>query len=174
MIGTHADSVSEVLSEQPALAGRVIDAPEVLVPLVSPPLARANALGLELILEGFLLHHGTPRCVDHVEMGAAVLAGDYCYAQGLVRIAATGDLAMVEALGDLVALSATAMATGSEDDLLPLWRATAAALAGEAGPGTAEAVRVARSALREGVPGPIHDLAASLPASPALAEVLAR
>lgn len=174
MIGTHADTVSEVLAEQPALAGRVVDAPEILVPLVSPPLERANALGLELILEGFLLHHGSPRCVSDVDMGAAVLAGDYCYAQGLVRIAATGDLAMVEALGDLVALSATAVATHSERDLLPLWRATAAALAGESGPGTADTVRAARSALREGIPAPIHDLAASLPPCPALAEVFAR
>ena len=173
MIGTHAGRVSEVLAQQPALADKVTDAPEVLMPLVSPPLPRENALGLELILEGFLLHHGAPRCVDDVEMGAAVLAGDYCYAQGLVRIAATGDLAMVEALGDLVALSATAMAAGGEADLLPLWRATAAVLAGEAGPGTAEAVRVARSALREGVPGPIHDFAASLPDAPALAGALA-
>jgi hypothetical protein len=105
-------------------------------------------------------------------MGAAVLAGDYCYAQGLVRIAATGDLAMVEALGDLVALSAAAVAAGRDDDLLPLWRSTAAAIAGECGPGTADVARAARSALREGVPGPIHDLAAGLPASPALEEAL--
>ena len=67
-----------------------------------------------MILEGFLLHHGRPRHVENVPMGAAVLAGDYCYAQGLVRIAATGDLAMVEALGDLVALSAAAVASGRE------------------------------------------------------------
>jgi hypothetical protein len=172
MIGTEADRVSEVLAEQPGLAGRTVDADEVLVPMVSPPLPRENALGLELILEGFLLHRGRPRHVDHVPMGAAVLAGDYCYAQGLVRIAATGDLAMVEALGDLVALSAAAVAAGRDDDLLPLWRSTAAAIAGECGPGTADVARAARSALREGVPGPIHDLAAGLPASPALEEAL--
>lgn len=174
MIGTAADRVGQVLAEQPALAGRIIEADEVLVPLVSPPLPRGNALGFELILEGFLLHRGSPRHVDGAEMGAAVLAGDYCYAQGLVRIAATGDLAMVEALGDLVALSAAAVAAGREDDLLPLWRATAAALSAESGPGTAEAVRVARAALREGVSGPIHDLAAALPPSPALEEALTR
>ena len=127
MIGASADRVSEVLAEQPALAGRTTDADEVVVPLVSPPLPRGNALGFELILEGFLLHHGRPRHVDNVPMGAAVLAGDYCYAQGLVRIAATGDLGMVEALGDLVALSAAAVASGREDDLVPLWRCTAAA-----------------------------------------------
>ena len=38
----------------------------------------------------------------------------------------------------------------------------------------AEAVRVARAALREGLPGPIHEIAAALPPIPALAEALAR
>ena len=174
MIGTEADRVSQVLAEQPALAGRTVDADEVLVPLVSPPLPRENALGLELILEGFLLHHGRPRHVENVPMGAAVLAGDYCYAQGLVRIAATGDLAMVEALGDLVALSAAAVASGREQDLAPLWRSTAAAISGESGPGGADAARAARSALREGVPEPIHERAAGLPPAPALEAVLNR
>ncbi|MSO43729.1 MAG: hypothetical protein EXQ74_00210 [Thermoleophilia bacterium] len=115
-----------------------------------------------------------PRYVDRVEMGPAVLAGDYCYAQGLVRIAATGDLAMVEALADLVALSAVAVAEGREEDLAPLWRTTAAALSGEQGPGTADAVRMARAALRAGVSAPIHDLATTLSPAPALAEALAR
>ena len=69
-----ADSVAAVLAAQPGLAGHTIDADEVLVPLVCPPLAREHALGLELILEGFLLHHGTPRHVSEVDMGAAVLA----------------------------------------------------------------------------------------------------
>ncbi len=174
MIDATDDRVSSVLAEQPALAGRTVDAAEVLVPLVSPPLPHENALGIELILEGFLLHHGRPRHVDNVPMGAAVLAGDYCYAQGLVRIAATGDLGMVEALGDLVALSAAAVAAGREEDLVPLWRCTVAAMAAESGPGTADAVRAARAALREGVPGPIHDLAAGLAPAPALEEALAR
>lgn len=174
MTTVAADTVALVLAEQPALQGRICEPDEVLVPLVSPPLARAHALGLELILEGFLLHHGTSRHVGQVELGAAVLAGDYCYAQGLVRVAATGDLAIVEALADLVALSSAAVAAGRDEDLLPLWRATAAAVAGEQGPGTAEAVRVARGALREGLSGPIMDIAAGLPPVPALAEALAR
>lgn len=172
-VGTGpADRTGQVLAEQPALAGRIIEADEVLVPLVSPPLRRENALGFELILEGFLLHHGSPRHVADVEMGTAVLAGDYCYAQGLARIAATGDLGMVEALADLVALSAAAVAADRAGDLLPLWRTTAAALSGESGPGGTEAVRAARAALREGLPDPIHELAASLPPAPALEEAL--
>ena len=168
-----ADSVAAVLAAQPGLASLIIDADEVLVPLVCPPLAREHALGLELILEGFLLHHGTPRHVSEVEMGAAVLAGDYCYAQGLVRVAATGDLSVVEALADLVALSAAAVAAGRDDDLLPLWRATAAAVAGDE-VATQGAVRMARAALREGLSAPIMDIAAGLDPAPALAEALAR
>lgn len=174
MIGAGADRVSEVLADQPALAGRTVDADEVMVPLVSPPLRRENALGLELILEGFLLHHGRPRHVDNVPMGAAVLAGDYCYAQGLVRVAATGDLQVVEALGDLVSLSAVAVAVDRQQDLVPLWRVTAAGIAGEDGPATAGAARAARAALREGVPDPIHEMAATLPVAPALEQALAR
>ena len=108
-----ADSVAAVLAAQPALAGRTVDADEVLVPLVCPPLAREHALGLELILEGFLLHHGASRHVLQVEMGAAVLAGDYCYAQGLVRVAATGDLSVVEALADLVATTTVGLAAAA-------------------------------------------------------------
>lgn len=174
MIGVGADRVSEMLADQPALAGRTVDADEVMVPLVCPPLRRANALGLELILEGFLLHHGRPRHVDNVPMGAAVLAGDYCYAQGLVRIAATGDLEVVQALGELVALSAAAVAADRQEDLVPLWRATAAGIAREGGPAMPEAARVARAALREGMPGPIHELAAGLSPAPALGEALGR
>lgn len=168
------DSVALLLAQQPALAGRICERDEVLVPMVTPPLAHEHALGLELILEGFLLHHGTSRHAGVVEMGAAVLGGDYCYAQGLVRVAATGDLAIVEALADLVALSSAAMAADRADDLVALWRCTAAAVAGEHGPATVEAVRLARGALREGRSEPITELAAQLPPAPALAEALAR
>lgn len=168
--------VREVLEAQPALAALLIDtgAAEVMLPLVSPPLLREHAVGLDLILEGFLLHHGIPRHVAPVELGASVLAGDYCYAQGLVRVAATGDLAAVEALSDLVALSAAAVSADRSQDLLPLWRATAAAVADEGGPDMAERVRQARAALREGNPDPIHDIAAGLSPAPALEEALPR
>ena len=171
MTTAATDTVALVLEQQPALAGRICSPDEVLVPMVSPPLAREHALGLELILEGFLLHHGTSRHVGQVEMGAAVLAGDYCYAQGLVRVARTGDLAIVEALADLVALSAAAVAAGRDDDLLPLWRATVAQVSGEADPADVIAARIA---LRQGAPAAITALAAALPPAPDLAEALGR
>lgn len=168
--------VRQILEGQPALAALLIDTDvgEVMVPLVCPPLLHEHALGLDLILEGFLLHHGTPRYVAPVDLGTAVLAGDYCYAEGLVRVAATGDLSVVEALSDLVALSAAAVAGDRRQDLLPLWRTTAAAVAGERGSHTAEQVRVARAALRDGNPDPIHDIATGLSPAPALEEALPR
>ena len=79
----------------------------------------------------------------------------------------------IEALADLVALSAAAVAAGRDADLLPLWRATAAAVAGDE-VATQGAVRMARAALREGLSAPIVDIAAGLDPAPALAEALAR
>ena len=80
----------DALSAEPILAAGLIDgAPDpVLVPLACPPLPEAEAVGLDLILEGFLLHHGRPRQLSIDDPGRRVLAGDYCYAQGLVRMAA--------------------------------------------------------------------------------------
>ena len=50
-----------------------------------------QAVGLDLILEGFLLHHGAPAPPRaRPSPGREVLAGDYCYAHGLVRIADVG------------------------------------------------------------------------------------
>ena len=68
---------------------------------------------------------------------------------------------------------AAGRAAGRDDDLLPLWRATAAAVAGDE-VATQGAVRMARAALREGLSAPIVDIAAGLDPAPALTEALAR
>ena len=96
---------------------------------VEPDQMFRQAAGLDLILEGFLLHHGRPRYLRLGDRGRAVLAGDYCYAHGLVRIADAGDLFLIEALSDLIALGAGLVATGERAALAPLWRGTAAAIA---------------------------------------------
>ncbi len=49
------------------------------------------ALGVETIYEGYLLHYGRPRLFAPADADAALLLGDYLYAHGLVRIAATGE-----------------------------------------------------------------------------------
>lgn len=167
------------LAEELALAGavRTPAPPPLLAPLATPPLDEWQAVGLDLILEGFLLHHGTPRHVTPTEPGREVLAGDYCYAHGLVRIAASGDLFVVSALADLIALGAGLVAAGDRAALVPLWRATTFAIAARRGPGKAEVearFREAQDALRGGggVAG-LDALAQRLGPTPGLAEALA-
>jgi hypothetical protein len=170
--------VRAVLADEVALAGELIDpeAPPLLAPLVTPPLRPEEAMGLDLILEGFLLHHGRPRHVAPAAPGREVLAGDYCYAHGLVRIAAAGDLFVVSALADLIALGAGIVAAGGREGLVPLWRATTWAIAARGGrrPGDVEArFRAAQDALRGGGGhGPLDDLARELAPTPGLEEAL--
>lgn len=172
------------LAGEPALADALdlADPPPLLAPLVMPPLTAEQALGLDLILEGFLLHHGRPRALRIDDGGRRVLAGDLCYAHGLVRVAEAGDLFVIAALSDLIALGAGLAARdgeagGSDPDALPaLWRATTAAIAARAGGPSEVATRrflAATRALREGGDaGPLAALAEGLPPTPGLDEVL--
>lgn len=116
----------EALAAEPLLAEGLIEpAPDaVIAPLVAPPLPRAEGVGLDLILEGFLLHHGRAHQLAISDFGRRVLAGDYCYARGLVRMAAAGDLVVIEELADLIALGAAAVADGRREALPPLWAGT--------------------------------------------------
>ena len=169
-----------ILADEPTLAGELIEpaAAPLLAPLVAPPLTADQAAGLDLILEGFLLHHGTPRHLSPAAPGREVLAGDYCYAYGLVRIAAAGDLFVVEALADLIALGAGLVAADDRASLVPLWRATTAVIAARGsadGARTTEAFIAARRALCDGGgSAALAQLAARLPPTPGLAEALAR
>ena len=64
------------------------------------------ALGVETIYEGYLVHYGRPRLFAPVDEETALLLGDYLYAHGLVRIAATGELPAVVALAELISTCA--------------------------------------------------------------------
>ena len=170
----------DALAAEPILAGGLVEpAPApVITPLASPPLPHAEAAGLDLILEGFLLHHGRPRQLDIADAGRRVLAGDYCYAQGLVRMAASGDLVVIEELADLIALGAAAVADGRREALAPLWAGTIAAIrgrrAGEDPDDLALRLSAAKRALRvDGDPGPLAALAGALPHVELFAEVFA-
>ncbi|WP_217922366.1 hypothetical protein [Miltoncostaea oceani] len=169
-----------VLAEEPGLAAELVEpAPgALLAPLVTPPLTERQAAGLDLILEGFLLHHGTPRHLRPSGAGREVLAGDWCYANGLVRIAEAGDLFVVEALADLIALGAGIVAAGDRDGLVPLWRATTAVIAARSGPGRdadAERFLRAQDALRRtGDASALAGIADALPPTPGLEEAFAR
>ena len=94
-----------MLSAEPTLAGQLRDTspPLLLAPLVRPRLSHDASVGVDLILEGFLAHHGTPRYLRPGDrIGGGVLAGDYCYATGLVAVAGDGDLTVIRVLADLV------------------------------------------------------------------------
>ena len=90
------------------------------------------ALGVETIYEGYLLHYGRPRLFDPPDDDVALLLGDYLYAHGLVRIAATGDLDAVAALAELISTCAALRAEGETGDG-DAWIACVRRLGGEPG-----------------------------------------
>lgn len=70
------------------------------------PDAAIYRLGLEYIFEGYLLHYGQSRLLEHDDSDFSLLAGDYMYASGLATIATLKDLTCIGALADLVQLCA--------------------------------------------------------------------
>ncbi len=101
---------------QPALAATLIepDPGAIVAPLAAPALDGERADGLDLILEGFLLHHGSPRHLQ-VADGKRILAGDYCYAHGLVHVAKAGDLTVIA--HDRAAISSWCQALREADEV---------------------------------------------------------
>jgi hypothetical protein len=80
--------------------------------LVRPELV----LGVETIYEGYLVHYGRSRLFAPAGDDVALLLGDYLYAHGLVRVAATGDLDAVAALAELISTCAALRAEGAPGD----------------------------------------------------------
>jgi hypothetical protein len=124
-----------------------------LGPAVFSSLAeRRFALGLETIYEGYLVHYGRPRLHEPQDGDAALVLGDYFYAQGLKRIASLGDVAAVADLAELISLCAQARGDGHPWDGVA-WAATAALL----GQGRLADARLALRSRRD--PGPLDRLA---------------
>jgi len=96
-------------------------------PVFSPLAPAGHALGLETIYEGYLVHYGNARLFSPDDSETALLLGDYLYAHGLVRVAATGDVAAVADLSELISLCSQARAEGRNGDG-SAWAATAALL----------------------------------------------
>ena len=95
--------------------------------MFSPLCEPRFALGVETIYEGYLLHYGRPRLFAPADADTALLLGDYLYAHGLVRIAATGSVEAVHDLAELISLCAQARADGRAGEA-EAWAATAALL----------------------------------------------
>jgi hypothetical protein len=91
-------------------------------------------LGVEAILEGYLLHHGRARLFSQDDLDLALLAGDHLYAAGLAEICRTGDLAAVAALAELISRCAANQAEGRGADDEALWESTVAGLGAGAQP----------------------------------------
>jgi len=97
------------------------------VAIFSPLCDPAFALGLETIYEGYLCHYGEPRLFAPRDDETRLLLGDYLYAHGLVRIAATGSVRAVEELAELISLCARLRAEGEDGDG-EAWLETASSL----------------------------------------------
>ena len=92
------------------------------------------ALGLETIYEGYLVHYGRPRLFEPADDETALLLGDYLYAHGLVRIAATGELDAVVALAELISTCAHLRAEQASGDG-EAWVGAVRRVGGDPGPG---------------------------------------
>ena len=99
-----------------------------------------HALGLETVYEGYLVHYGRPRLFAPTDDDTALLLGDYLYAHGLVRIAASGNVEAVRELAELISRCAYLRAEGADGDG-NAWAETAQRLGD--GAGSPGAVRLA-------------------------------
>ena len=106
---------------------------------------RDYELLLEMILEGSLLHYGTPRLVRGADPDLALLLGDQLYALGLARLAGLGDLDAVAELADLISLLAQAQAASDRRLAEAIWQAGAAAIGWGTGPEHEAAKALARA-----------------------------
>jgi hypothetical protein len=105
-----------------------------LEPIFSPLGEERFTRGLETIYEGYLIHYGRPRRDAALDGDAALVLGDYLYAQGLARIASLGDADAVFDLAELISLCAQVRADGRPGDGAA-WAASAALLGqGRLGP----------------------------------------
>jgi hypothetical protein len=99
----------------------------VRIPVFSLLCEERFALGLETIYEGYLCHYGIPRLFEAKDDELSLLLGDYLYAHGLVRVAATGSIEAVSELAELISRCARLRAEGEEGDG-EAWLAAAVAL----------------------------------------------
>ncbi len=134
----HGGTVADLVDRSPEGNGHVHAddgrQPGVGAPQRAAAGPRANGraaeyeLLLEMILEGSLLHYGSPRVVATEDRDLALLLGDQLYALGLARLAEIGDLDSVSELADLISLLSQAQLEGDDALSRAIWAAGAAAI----------------------------------------------
>ncbi len=132
----------EAAAESPVWADALLPEEERRLEPVFSSLAPSElALGLETVYEGYLVHYGRSRLFAQRDPDTSLLLGDYLYAHGLVRVAATGNVTAVADLAELISLCAQARAEGRDGDGAA-WAATAARLGQGGLDGARDALRV--------------------------------
>jgi hypothetical protein len=106
---------AEAAAESPLWGEALRDVPDA-EPVFGSLVPGQLALGVETIYEGYLVHYGRSRLFAPQDGDVALLLGDYLYAHGLVRVAATGDLEAVAALAELISTCAALRADGESGD----------------------------------------------------------
>jgi hypothetical protein len=101
---------------------------------------------VETIYEGYLVHYGRPRLFAPADEEAALLLGDYLYAHGLVRIAATDEIDAVAALAALISTCAHLRAGEAGGDA-EAWLQAVARLGGDPAAADVEAALAAHARL---------------------------
>ena len=124
------ETIAAEAAAESALWGEALRADPEREPVFGPLAPARFALGLETIYEGYLVHYGRPRVFAPADEETALLLGDYLYAHGLVRIAATGELDAVAALAELISTCAHLRAEQSGGDG-EAWVAATRRLGGE-------------------------------------------
>jgi hypothetical protein len=137
---------AQAAAESPVWADALLPEDErereaVFSPLAPPELA----LGLETVYEGYLVHYGRSRLFAQRDSDTSLLLGDYLYAHGLVRVAATGNVTAVADLAELISLCAQARAEGRDGDGAA-WAATASSLGQGGLDGARDDLRLRRDA----------------------------
>lgn len=133
------DRLAEVLRTEGGLLGAAVRAADAPTPL-GDRAGVGRAFAVEAIREGHLLHHAgrpqaqRPRIVATEDADLALLAGDRLFALGLAELAAAGDLEAVRVMAEVIATSATALATGDEVAAETAWDQGIRALAGPGEP----------------------------------------
>ncbi len=98
--------------------------------VVEPSRPAEDPLFVELVREGYLLHYDEPRLLAGHDPDLALLAGDYLYALGIERLAASGDIEAILVLADLISDCAQLHAEGRGNEASAVWKRAIEEVAG--------------------------------------------